>query len=98
MITLKYYSSISITVLTHEIVTVTKKGQATIPIELRRKHRIGRKVLVVDTEAGVLLKPVADPILEEGSLRDLFGGSTSRELIEEARSEELRKDKASRHR
>jgi bifunctional DNA-binding transcriptional regulator/antitoxin component of YhaV-PrlF toxin-antitoxin module len=31
------------------IVTVTKKSQATIPKALRKKHRIGKKVLVIDT-------------------------------------------------
>ncbi len=80
------------------IVTVTKKGQATIPSQLRRKHKIGRKVLVIDTEAGVLLKPVADPIVEKGSLKELFAGTDSRGLIEEARSIEIRGEKASRHR
>ncbi len=84
--------------MTQEIVTVTKKGQATIPSELRKKHKIGRKVLVVDTEAGVLFKPVADPVLEKGSLKDLFAGSTSQELLAEARLVESRKDKASRRR
>ena len=80
------------------IVTVTKKGQATIPSQLRRKHKIGRKVLVIDTDAGVLLKPVADPIVEKGSLKELFAGADSRDLIEEARSIEKRKEKASSHR
>ncbi len=84
--------------MTQEIVTVTRKGQATIPSELRKKHKIGRKVLVIDTDTGVLLKPIADPALEKGSLKDLFKGSSSKELIEEARSEESRKDRAPRRR
>jgi AbrB family looped-hinge helix DNA binding protein len=95
---LKYYFKIRITILTQAIVTVTKKGQATIPSQLRKKHKIGRKVLVIDTEAGVLLKPVADPIVEKGSLKELFAGTDSRDLIEEARFIEKRKEKASRHR
>jgi AbrB family looped-hinge helix DNA binding protein len=80
--------------MTPAIVTVTSKGQATIPSKLRKKHGTGRKVLVIDTEAGVLLKPVPDPALDKGSLKELFGGTGSRELIDEARSEELRRDLA----
>jgi AbrB family looped-hinge helix DNA binding protein len=70
------------------IVTVTKKGQATIPKAFRKKHRIGKKVLVIDTKEGVLLKPVQDPATEKGSLKVLFEDKTSRELVEEARLEE----------
>jgi len=81
--------------MTEAIVTVTKKGQATIPIRLRRKHKIGRKVLVVDTEAGVLLKPVPDPVKDKGSLRKLFEGRSSLDLIEEARAVERQRERAS---
>ncbi len=40
--------------------TVTRKGQVTIPAELRRKYGIheGMKVEVVDAASGLLLKPV----------------------------------------
>lgn len=40
-------------------VVVTKKGQTTIPVKLRRKYKIeeGTKLAVVDTEEGILLKP-----------------------------------------
>jgi len=79
-------------------VTVTKKGQATIPSQLRKKHKIGRKVLVIDTDAGVLLKPIADPVVEKGSLKELFAGTDSRELIEEARFVEHRRERVLRHR
>lgn len=74
------------------VVTVTKKGQATIPKELRDKHKIGKKALAVDTKEGVLLKPVPDPLMEKGSLKKLFKGKTSRQLIEEARSEEAKRE------
>ncbi|AIF82341.1 looped-hinge helix DNA binding domain, AbrB family [Candidatus Nitrososphaera evergladensis SR1] len=77
------------------IVTVTKKGQATIPKALRKKHRIGKKVLVIDTEEGVLIKPVQDPYMEKGSLKALFEDRTSRELVEEAQLEEIKKDRRS---
>ncbi|MCW4000905.1 MAG: AbrB/MazE/SpoVT family DNA-binding domain-containing protein [Candidatus Bathyarchaeota archaeon] len=40
-------------------VTVTEKGQTTIPISLRKKYKIekGTKLAVLDTEDGILLKP-----------------------------------------
>ena len=40
-------------------VVVTKKGQTTIPVKLRRKYKIeeGTKLAVIDTEEGILLKP-----------------------------------------
>jgi AbrB family looped-hinge helix DNA binding protein len=75
------------------VVTVTKKGQATIPKELRDKHKIGKKALAVDTEEGVLLRPVPDPLAEKGSLKELFRGKTSRQLIMESRSEEVKREK-----
>ncbi|MBI2126251.1 MAG: AbrB/MazE/SpoVT family DNA-binding domain-containing protein [Thaumarchaeota archaeon] len=74
------------------IVTVTKKGQATIPKKLREKHKILKRVIVIDTDEGVLIKPVPDPMAEVGSLKELFRGKTSRQLIEEARVEEIRRE------
>ena len=76
-----------------DMVTVTKKGQATIPKSLREKHKIGKKALVVDTEAGVLFKPISDPLAEKGSIIFLFKGKTSKQLIKEARSEELKRER-----
>ncbi len=75
------------------IVTVTKKGQATIPKQLRDKHKIGKKALAVDTKDGVLLRHIPDPAVDRGSLRSLFRGKTSLQLIEEARSDETKKEK-----
>ena len=48
------------------VVTVTKKGQATIPKAMREKHRFGRKVLAIDTQDGVIFKPLPDPAMERG--------------------------------
>lgn len=79
--------------MTDVVITVTKKGQATIPKELREKHKIGKKVLVVDTKEGVLLKPIPDPITERGSLKRLFKGKTSKQLVREARTEETKQEK-----
>lgn len=75
------------------IVTVTRKGQATIPKRLRERHKIGNKVLVIDTEKGVLLKPVPSPLDEKGSIKKFFKGTTSEQLIKEARSEEAKREK-----
>ncbi len=71
-----------------DVVTVTKKGQATIPKKLREKYGIKKKALVVGTDEGILVKPVPDPSDERGSLKKLFKGKSSRKLIEEARKEE----------
>jgi bifunctional DNA-binding transcriptional regulator/antitoxin component of YhaV-PrlF toxin-antitoxin module len=79
--------------MTETIITVTKKGQATIPKNLREKHKIGKKAIAVDTKDGVLFKPVSGPLMERGSLKDLFKGKTSKQLIKEARSEETKKEK-----
>jgi AbrB family looped-hinge helix DNA binding protein len=40
-------------------IRVKKKGQITIPVELRRKYKIdqGTRLKVVETDDGVLLKP-----------------------------------------
>ncbi len=40
-------------------VVVTKKGQTTIPVKLRRKYKIevGTKLTVIATEDGILFKP-----------------------------------------
>ena len=70
------------------IVTVTKKGQATIPKKMRERHGIGRKALVEDTEEGVLVKPLPSPSKERGSLRALFKGRSSKEIMHEIREEE----------
>jgi antitoxin PrlF len=74
------------------IVTVTKKGQATIPKKMRERHGIGRKALVEDTEMGVLVKALPTPSMERGSLRALFRGKSSREIMSEIRREESTRD------
>jgi bifunctional DNA-binding transcriptional regulator/antitoxin component of YhaV-PrlF toxin-antitoxin module len=75
------------------VVTVTKKGQATIPKKMRERHRIGRKALVEDTEEGVLVKPLPSPEMERGSLRALFKGKSSKQIMDEVRREESKTEK-----
>ena len=75
------------------IVSVTKKGQATIPKDLREKFGVGDKVLVVETEEGILFKPLPQPQDEFGSLKELFEGKTAREILDEARAQDLMREK-----
>ena len=76
-----------------EVVTVTKKGQATIPKRLRKKYGIKDKVLIEEDEKGIVLKPLPSPNNDFGSLKSVFKGKTARELLEEARRDEFAKDK-----
>ena len=75
------------------VVSVTRKGQATIPKDLREKFKVGDKVLVVETDEGILFKPLPRPEDEFGSLRDLFEGRTAREILDEARARDLMREK-----
>jgi AbrB family looped-hinge helix DNA binding protein len=79
--------------MTEQIVTVTRKGQATIPRKMRERHGIEGKALVVDVEEGVLVKPLPKPSADRGSLKAVFGGKTSREILLEAREEESRRQR-----
>jgi AbrB family looped-hinge helix DNA binding protein len=71
------------------VVSITKKGQATIPKDLRDRFRLKDKALVLETGEGILLKPLPTPEADFGSLRKLFEGKTSRELLEEARAPDV---------
>jgi AbrB family looped-hinge helix DNA binding protein len=75
------------------IVSVTKKGQATIPKDLREKFGVGDRVLVVETDEGILFKPLPRPEDEFGSLRELFEGRTAREILDEARAQDRLREK-----
>ena len=75
-----------------QVVSVTKKGQATIPKKLRKKYGIKDKVVIEENEKGIILKPLPSPCEDFGSLKAIFKGKTSRELLEEARTEELAND------
>ncbi|MCW4000637.1 MAG: AbrB/MazE/SpoVT family DNA-binding domain-containing protein [Candidatus Bathyarchaeota archaeon] len=76
------------------VVSVTKKGQATIPKKLRQKYGIKDKVLIVEEKGkGLLLKPLPSPRDEFGSLKHLFPDKTAHELIEEGRAADYERDK-----
>jgi len=74
------------------IVKITRKGQATIPKDLRIKLGFKDRAIVVRTEEGVLFKPFPDISEEKGSLKTLLGGKTSEEIIREARKNDRRKE------
>jgi antitoxin PrlF len=76
------------------VVSVTKKGQATIPKKLREKYCIKDKALLVEEDGkGILLKPLPSPLEEFGSLKHLFPGKTAREIVEEGRKEDYEREK-----
>ena len=59
-------------------VTVTRKGQITIPVELRRKFRIeeGSKVMVVEENGKIVVKRLP-------SIFDLAGSGSGRGDVDE---------------
>jgi antitoxin PrlF len=75
------------------IVSVTKKGQATIPKKLRQKYGIKDKVVIEENEHGIIIKPLPLPNDDFGSLKQTFKGKTSKQLLQETRIEEATKDK-----
>jgi AbrB family looped-hinge helix DNA binding protein len=75
------------------VVSVTKKGQATIPKDLRERFGVGDRVLVVETDEGILFKPLPRPEDEFGSLKELFEGKTAREILDEARAQDRMREK-----
>lgn len=76
-----------------KIVSITKKGQVTLPKRMREKHRIGRRAIAVETSEGILIKPLPSVEEEMGSLREVFKNKTARELLSEARSEDTKRER-----
>ncbi len=76
-----------------QVVSVTKKGQVTIPKRLRDKYGIKDKVIFEENECGIVLKPVPTPADLMGSFKAYAKGKTARQLLEEARKEEFAKEK-----
>ncbi len=75
-----------------KVVSITKKGQATLPVDMRRRHNLKKRVLVVDTREGLLIKPLPTPESEKGSLKDIFK-KTAKELLNESRAEDSKREK-----
>ena len=76
-----------------EVVKITRKGQAAIPKYLREKFGFKDRAIVVESGEGILLAPFPDISEKKGSLREIFKGRTAKEVIEEAREEDIRKEK-----
>jgi len=70
----------------HEVV-VTRKGQTTIPVELREKYNIeeGTRLAVVDTEQGILLKPKKSTLDLAGSGARFATPAEMKQLLEKLR-------------
>ncbi|MCE8424604.1 MAG: AbrB/MazE/SpoVT family DNA-binding domain-containing protein [Candidatus Methanoperedens sp.] len=76
-----------------KIVGITSKGQATIPAEMRRRHKLEKRALIIDTDKGLLILPTPKPEDEMGSLKGLFN-KKAEELIQEARKKDKIHEKA----
>ena len=64
-----------------EVVSVTKKGQATIPKRLRKKYGITNKIIFEENEKGIIIKPVPSPRDEFGSLKGGVKGENGKRII-----------------
>ncbi len=71
-------------------VLVTRKGQVTVPIALRRKYGIeeGMKMIIEDSSQGIILKPV--PKIEDivGADARKFKLEKAFEMLDKMRSED----------
>lgn len=72
-------------------VTVTRKGQTTIPAKLRRKYKIeeGTKLQVIDTNNGILLKPKLTTMDLAGSGAKYATVEEMKKLLDELRAEDV---------
>jgi AbrB family looped-hinge helix DNA binding protein len=75
--------------MTQEVV-VTRKGQTTIPANLRTKYKIrrGARLEVVDTENGILLKPKASLYDAAGSASGEASVKEMKNLLDKLRNED----------
>jgi AbrB family looped-hinge helix DNA binding protein len=70
----------------HEVI-VTRKGQTTIPVELRAKYRIeeGTRLEVIDTKDGILFKPKKSTLDLAGSGAKFATPEEMKKLLEKLR-------------
>jgi AbrB family looped-hinge helix DNA binding protein len=75
--------------MTQEVV-ITRKGQTTIPIELRRKYGLeeGSKLEVHDTGRGILLKPKPSLLDMLGTDSDVATAKEMKQLLDKMRAED----------
>jgi AbrB family looped-hinge helix DNA binding protein len=76
-------------IVTSEVV-VTKKGQTTIPVRLRKKYKIeeGTKLDVLDTEEGILLKPKKSIWDMVGAYADYISAEDMNKQLDKLRHED----------
>lgn len=74
------------------IVGITSKGQATIPAEMRRRYKLEKRALIVETDKGLMLLPTPKPEDEMGSLKGLFNNKRAGELLKEARKKDKNRE------
>jgi len=77
-----------------DVVKITQKGQATIPKHFRKKFHFKDRAIVEEARDGVLFKPFPEISEEKGSLKELFKEKTAREMLKEARTEDIAREKA----
>ncbi len=72
-------------------VVVTRKGQTTIPAKIRRKYGIeeGTRLEVVETEEGILFKPVKSTIDLAGSGAKYATPEEMKRLLDRLREEDV---------
>ncbi len=75
-----------------KIVGITSKGQATIPAEMRKKYRLEKRALIVDTDEGLLMLPAPELEDEMGSLKGLFNKKAG-DLLRDARKKDEEREK-----
>ena len=72
-------------------ITISAKGQISIPAELRRRYdlNMGDQLIVRETEQGLVLTPLPEhPLLElRGCLKSKQGKKLTEELLDERKSE-----------
>jgi AbrB family looped-hinge helix DNA binding protein len=88
---LKYYHAMVVfaQIMTDEVV-VTRKGQTTVPMRLRRKYGIfeGTRLEVEDTGKGIMLRKAASIIELIGSGAKSASVDEMKKLLDEMRAEE----------
>jgi AbrB family looped-hinge helix DNA binding protein len=76
--------------MTYEVI-VTRKGQTTIPAELRKKYRIeeGTRLEVIDTKEGILFKLKKTTIDLAGSGAKYATSEEMKKLLDKLREEDV---------
>ncbi len=72
-------------------VVVTRKGQTTIPAEIRKKYRIeeGTRLEVIDTKEGILFKPTKTTIDLAGSGAKYATPEEMKKFLDKLREEDV---------